>query len=198
MSACCQSPCVWQRHGGIELAVVGARQALGMPDHVRQRDVVPVHQPERQRAARRAAAAGCRGSTRRSCRRARSRSPSSSARRCGGRSSSAGRAGRSCRRGRSRSARTCPGSSCSSESGASDGERVPGRRERRARGVVLDDHVRLDEPPGARGRSGASAYCAVSARRAAPNGIGFDTIGGRAGATTATSSVASRNRTGRR
>ena len=48
MSACCQSPCVWQRQAGVPLAVVRARQALGVADHVRQRDAVAVHQPERQ------------------------------------------------------------------------------------------------------------------------------------------------------
>ena len=138
------------------LAVVRAGEALGVADHVLERDA---RSGRSQRVSRSEAASWrrCRGSRRRCSRRARSRSPSSSARPCAGRSSRAGRAGRSCRRCRSTKCAQVAGQLVQLGVGRVGRERVPGRREALVDRVVLDDHPRVDAAAGGPGRSGGAA-----------------------------------------
>ena len=180
---------------GKPLAVIRARQALCMPDHVRERDAVAVHQPERQlqrgahlpwvvedrRVARADVLDADRGPVEADGVAADRRQRDELVDRAVAvdhevRARSRQLAAAPGRAHRTRTCSTPTRRSCS---------RCSARRSRAAGRAAR-----------CRGRSGARRSCAVSARRAGPNGIGFETIAGRGGATAATSSTAKRNRTG--
>ena len=139
----------------VQLVVVRARQALAVADHVAELDAVPAASATPSARAKQPSAVGSRGSRRRSSRRARSRSPSSSARPCGGTSSSAGRAGRSSRPCRRRSARRRPGARGARSRARL--RRTSNRRRRRSRSPCSARRSRAaGRAATSRSRSGAS------------------------------------------